>query len=71
MVGKVVRRLTEKDPRYFDVETATTYDPAVQTADPLLRRTLGLSGSLGGEVVSASATTDYPGLVVLPLAMYK
>jgi hypothetical protein len=69
IVGKVVRRLTKgSSPRYFDVEPAVIYARAARNADEAVKVTLGLDR---GRVVNASAIVDYPGLVVLPLAMYK
>jgi hypothetical protein len=36
-----------------------------------VRRMLGLGGVGIRDVVNSSATVHYPGLVLLPLAMYK
>jgi hypothetical protein len=72
IVGKVVRRLTKKEPEYFDVDTAVRWERALRQSDaPGVRRMLGLSGLGIREVVNSSATVEYPGLVLLPLAMYK
>lgn len=71
VVGKVARRFTKRDPAYFDLETAVLYQRALQATSPSVRRTLAVPGRLGPEVVRGSATATYPGLVVLPLAMYK
>lgn len=71
VVGKVVRRLTKIEPEYFDVDTAVRYTRALHEAPPDVKRALGLDTVSIREVVNSSATVTYPGLVVLPLAMYK
>jgi hypothetical protein len=71
VVGKVVRHLTRKTTEYYDVETAVTYGNAVRAASKPIKDTLGLEGPLGTNAVGASAIARYPGLVVLPIAMYK
>ena len=71
IVGKVVRRLTQREATYFDVDTAVRYQRALKRSDPEVRKTLGL-GEVGiREVVNSSATVRYPGLVLMPLAIYK
>ncbi len=71
VVGKVVRRLTKIEPQYFDVDTAVRYERALTESSAAVRRTLGLDPATMLDDVNSSATVDYPGLVVLPLAMYK
>jgi hypothetical protein len=71
VVGKVIRRLTKREPLYYDAETVVTYGRALRQARPNVRDALAVNGKAGSEAVVASATTEYPGLVVLPLAMYK
>jgi hypothetical protein len=71
IVGKVVRRLTRKEKTYFDVDTAVRYERALEQSGPGVMRTLGLDELGVREVVNNSATIRYPGLVLLPLAIYK
>lgn len=71
VVGKVVRHLSPRRSKYFDVEADVTYGNAVRTAGGPIKQTLGLEGKLGKNAVASSATARYPGLVVLPIAMYK
>ena len=71
IVGKVVRRLTKRETNYFDVDTAVRYERALKRSAPRVRRMLGLGGVGIRDVVNSSATVHYPGLVLLPLAMYK
>jgi len=71
IVGKVVRRLTRKESTYFDVDTAVRYERALRRSAPGVRRMLGLDEVGVRNVVNSSATVHYPGLVLLPLAMYK
>jgi hypothetical protein len=71
IVGKVVRRLTKKEKEYFDVDTAVRYERALAQSSPEVRTTLGVNPDQIRDVVNSSATIDYPGLVVLPIAMYK
>jgi hypothetical protein len=67
----VVRRLTRKEEIYFDVDTAVRYERALEQSGPGVMRTLGLDELGVREVVNNSATIRYPGLVLLPLAIYK
>ena len=71
IVGKVVRRLTQKEKTYFDVDTAVRWDRALRESAPGVRRTLGLNRRGLQQMVNATATVHYPGLVLLPLAIYK
>jgi hypothetical protein len=71
VVGKIVRRLTKIEPEYFDVDTAVRYTRALNGAPVGVKRALGLDTAGIRKVVNSSATVTYPGLVVLPLAMYK
>jgi hypothetical protein len=71
IVGKVVRRLTRKEKMYFDVDTAVRYERALEQSGPRVMRTLGLDEVGIKEVVKNSATITFPGLVLLPLAIYK
>jgi hypothetical protein len=71
IVGKVVRRLTRKEDTYFDVDTAVRYERALEKSGPGVMRTLGLDELGIRKVVNNSATIRYPGLVLLPLAIYK
>jgi hypothetical protein len=71
IVGKVVRRLTKKEKTYFDVDTAVRYERALEDSGRGVKRTLGLHELGVREVVNNSATIRYPGLVLLPLAIYK
>jgi hypothetical protein len=71
IVGKVVRRLTRREDAYFDVDTAIRWERALRQSAPRVRRLLGLDEVGVRKVVNSSATVDYPGLVLLPLAMYK
>jgi hypothetical protein len=57
---------------YFDVDTAVRWERALRQSDaPRLRRTLGLNEVGIRAVIDNSATVRYPGLVLLPLEMYK
>jgi hypothetical protein len=71
IVGKVVRRLTQKEQTYFDVDTAVRWERALRKSAPGVKRTLGLNGGGIRQMVISSATVHYPGLVLLPLAIYK
>jgi hypothetical protein len=71
IVGKVVRRLTMKEKHYFDVDTAVRWERALEQSGRGVRRTLGIDGVGVRRVVNASAAIDWPGLVLLPLAIYK
>ena len=72
IVGKVVRRLTRMERTYFDVDTAVRWERALRQSDaPRVKRTLGLKEVGIRAAINHSATVQYPGLVLLPLAMYK
>jgi hypothetical protein len=71
IVGKVVRRLTQKEKIYFDVDTAVRWERALRESTPGVRRTLGLHRRSLRQMVNSTATVEYPGLVLLPLAIYK
>ena len=71
VVGKIVRRLTKIERTYFDVDTAVRYERALTASPPAVRRALGLNEATMLDVVNGSAEVKYPGLVLLPLAMYK
>jgi hypothetical protein len=71
IVGKVVRRLTKGEQTYFDVDTAVRWERALRESTPGVRRTLGLNRRWLRQMVNSTATVHYPGLVVLPLAIYK
>lgn len=71
IVGKVVRRLTQREQKYFDVDTAVRWERALSKSAPGVKRTLGLNGGGIRQMVTSSATVHYPGLVLLPLAIYK
>jgi hypothetical protein len=71
IVGKVVRRLTNEEETYFDVDTAVRWDRALRRSAPRVRRVLGLDEVGIRTVVNYSATVEFPGLVLLPLAIYK
>jgi hypothetical protein len=71
IVGKVVRRLTRSERKYFDVDTAVRWVRALKESPPGVRRTLGLNRGGIRQMVNSTATVEYPGLVLLPLAIYK
>jgi hypothetical protein len=72
IVGKVVRRLTQQERTYFDVDTAIRWERALRRSTPRVRRLLGLDEvGMIRKAVNSSATVGYPGLVLLPLAIYK
>jgi hypothetical protein len=71
IVGKIVRRLTRIERTYFDVDTAVRYMRALREAPVGVKRALGLDSVPISDIVNNSATVEYPGLVLLPLAMYK
>jgi hypothetical protein len=71
IVGKVVRRLTRRESTYFDVDTAIRWERALRRSAPRVWRLLGLDEVGIRKVVNSSATVRYPGLVLLPLAIYK
>ena len=71
IVGKVVRRLTKSERKYFDVDTAVRWEGALRESTPGVRRTLGLNRRGLQQMVNATATVHFPGLVLLPLAIYK
>ncbi len=71
IVGKVVRRLTRRERTYFDVDTAVRWVRALKESAPGVRRTLGLTRRGIRQMVNSTATVEYPGLVLLPLAIYK
>ena len=71
IVGKVVRRLTQLEETYFDVDTAVRWERALKQSPPRVRRLLHLDEVGIRKVVTSSATVSYPGLVLLPLAIYK
>jgi hypothetical protein len=60
-----------KEKTYFDVDTAVRYERALEQSGPGVKTTLGLDEIGVREVVKNSATIGYPGLVLLPLAIYK
>jgi hypothetical protein len=64
-------RLTKKEKTYFDVDTAVRYARALEDSGRGVKRTLGLHELGVREVMNNSATIRYPGLVLLPLAIYK
>jgi hypothetical protein len=71
VVAKVVRVLDEDDVPYYDVESAVTYERALRNTTRQVRSTLALGSNIRRAVVDESATVGYPGLVLLPVAMYK
>ena len=71
IVGKVVRRLTKLEGTYVDVDTEVRWESALRRSGPRVRRLLGLDEVGIRTVVHNSATVKYPGLVLLPLAIYK
>ncbi len=71
IVGKVVRRPASAKEYYYDVESAVTYGKVVDAADPAVREALGLYGGLGANAVGEASKVRYPGLVLLPIAIYK
>ena len=71
IVGKIVRRLTKLEKTYVDVDTEVRWEGALKRSGPRVRRLLGLDEVGIREVIHNSATVKYPGLVLLPLAIYK
>jgi hypothetical protein len=71
VVGKVVRRLTRLEGTYVDVDSEVRWESALRRSGPRVRRLLGLDELGIRTVVNYSATVEYPGLVLLPLAIYK
>jgi hypothetical protein len=85
IVGKVIRQLRERkghpkvddfrDPVYYDVQAASAYTSAVQQTTAPLRAALHLPAAKAdvpaAAVVDASVTMAPPGMVVMPIAIYK